>query len=51
VLDLDDTFDATHGVQQLQLFNAHYDEHGFQPIVIFEAGGRLFTAVLRPAKL
>ena len=38
VLDLDDTFDATHGAQQLQLFNAHYDEHGFQPIVIFDAG-------------
>ena len=50
VLDLDDTFDATHGAQQLQLFNAHYDEHGFQPIVIFDAGGRLVTAVLRPAK-
>jgi Transposase DDE domain group 1 len=47
VLDL---FDATHGAQQLQLFNAHYDEHGFQPIVIFDAGGRLVTAVLRPAK-
>src|SRR5918995_981455 len=50
VLDLDDTFDATHGAQQPQLFNAHYDEHGFQPIVIFDAGGRLVTAVLRPAK-
>jgi hypothetical protein len=50
VLDLDDTFDATHGAQQLQLFNAHYDEHGFQPIVIFDASGRLVTAVLRPAK-
>jgi hypothetical protein len=50
VLDLDDTFDATHGAQQLQLFNAHYDEHGFQPIVIFDASGRLVTAVLRPAR-
>jgi hypothetical protein len=50
VLDLDDTFDATHGAQQRQLFNAHYDEHGFQPIVIFDASGRLVTAVLRPAK-
>ncbi len=50
VLDLDDTFDATHGAQQLHLFNAHYDEHGFQPIVIFDASGRLVTAVLRPAK-
>ncbi|HWY84802.1 MAG TPA: transposase, partial [Roseiarcus sp.] len=32
-LDIDDTFDAVHGGQQLRLFNAHYDEYGFQPIV------------------
>jgi len=32
VLDIDDTFDAVHGGQQLRLFNAHYDEYGFQPI-------------------
>jgi len=25
-LDIDDTFDAVHGGQQLRLFNAHYDE-------------------------
>jgi hypothetical protein len=50
VLDLDDSFDATHGSQELQLFNAHYNEHGFQPIVIFDGSGRLVTAVLRPAK-
>ena len=50
ILDLDDTFDAAHGQQQLCLFNAHYDEHGFQPIVIFDDTGRLVTAVLRPAK-
>jgi len=30
VLDIDDTFDAVHGGQQLRLFNAHYDEYGFQ---------------------
>jgi len=24
-LDIDDTFDAVHGGQQLRLFNAHYD--------------------------
>src|SRR3712207_9111817 len=36
VLDVDDTFDAVHGGQQLRLFNAHYDEYGFQPIVVFE---------------
>ena len=50
VLDIDDTFDAVHGGQQLRLFNAHYDEYGFQPIVVFDGEGRIVTAVLRPAK-
>ena len=50
VLDLDDTFDAVHGGQQLRLFNAHYDDYGFQPIVVFDGEGRFVTAVLRPAK-
>lgn len=49
-LDVDDTFDAVHGCQQLRLFNAHYDEYGFQPIVVFDGEGRFITAVLRPAK-
>src|SRR3954462_4015223 len=49
VLDIDDTFDAVHGGQQLRLFNAHYDEDGFQPIVVFDGEGRFVTAVLRPA--
>ena len=49
-LDIDDTFDAVHGGQQLALFNAHYDEYGFQPIVVFDDDGRFVTAVLRPAK-
>ena len=49
-LDIDDTFDAVHGGQQLRLFNAHYDDYGFQPIVVFDADGRFVTAVLRPAK-
>ncbi len=47
-LDIDDTFDAVHGGQQLRLFNAHYDEYGFQPIVVFDGEGRFVTAVLRP---
>src|SRR5215203_7217730 len=50
VLDIDDTFDAVHGGQQLRLFKAHYDEYGFQPIVVFDGEGRFVTAVLRPAK-
>ena len=49
-LDIDDTFDAVHGGQQLSLFNAHYDEYGFQPIVVFDGEGRFITAMLRPAK-
>jgi hypothetical protein len=50
VLDIDDTFDAVHGEQQLRLFNAYHDEYGFQPIVVFDGDGRFITAVLRPAK-
>ncbi len=49
VLDIDDTFDAAHGAQQLCFFNAHYDEYGFQPIVVFDGEGRMIAAVLRPA--
>jgi len=49
-LDWDDTFDAVHGGQQLRLFNAHHDEYGFQPIVVFDEDGRFVTAVLRPAQ-
>ncbi len=50
VLDVDDTFDAVHGGQQLRLFNGHYDEYGFQPIVVFDGDRRFVTAMLRPAK-
>ena len=34
----------------MRLFNAHHDGYGFQPIVVFDGGGRFVTAVLRPAK-
>ncbi|MER9178128.1 IS1380 family transposase, partial [Mesorhizobium sp. M0955] len=50
VLDIDDTFDAVHGGQQLRLFNAHHDEYGFQPTVVFDGAGRFVSAILRPAK-
>ena len=30
--------------------NAHHDEYGFQPIVVFDGEGRFAAAVLRPAK-
>ena len=38
-LDIDDTFDAVHGGQQLRLFDAYDDEYGFQPIVVFDCEG------------
>ena len=50
VLDVDDTFDAVHGGQQLRLFNAHYDEYGFQPLVVFDGDGHFVAAMLRPAR-
>lgn len=50
VLDIDDTFDTVHGEQQLRLFNAHYDEYGFQPIIVFDGEGRIVSAILRPGK-
>src|SRR3712207_3663448 len=50
VLDIDDSFDAVHGGQQLRLFNAHYDDYGFQPIVVFDGEGRPVAAMLRPAR-
>ncbi len=34
----------------MRLFNAYYDEYGFQPIVVFDGDGRLVGAVLRPAR-
>lgn len=49
-LDIDDSFDAVHGGQQLRLFNAYYDDYGFQPIVVFDADGRPVAAMLRPAR-
>ena len=50
-LDIDDTFDAVHGHQQLSLFNAHYDERCFLPIHIYEGtSGKPVTVILREGK-
>jgi Transposase DDE domain group 1 len=50
-LDIDDTFDAVHGQQQLSLFNAHYDERCFLPIHIYEgASGKPVAMILREGK-
>jgi hypothetical protein len=41
-LDIDDTFDAVHGGQQLRVFNAHYDEylHGWPAALRLKAEGQ-----------
>jgi Transposase DDE domain group 1 len=50
-LDIDDTWDAAHGAQQLSLFNAHYDGYGFLPMHIYEAtSGKLVAAIFRAGK-
>jgi hypothetical protein len=50
-LDIDDTFDAVHGHQQLSLFNAHYDERCFLPIHIYEGtSGKPVAVILRAGK-
>ena len=50
-LDIDDTFDAVHGHQQLSLFNAYYDERCFLPIHIYDtATSRPVAVILRPGK-
>jgi Transposase DDE domain group 1 len=51
ILDIDDTFDAVHGKQQLSLFNAHYDERCFLPIHIYEGtSGKPVAVILRSGK-
>jgi len=50
-LDIDDTFDAVHGHQQMSLFNAHYDERCFLPIHIYEgSSGKPMAVILREGK-
>src|ERR1019366_9445575 len=51
ILDIDDTFDAVHGNQQLSLFNAHYEERCFLPIHIYEGvTGKPVAMILREGK-
>ena len=51
IFDIDDTFDAAHGGQQLTFWNAHHDERGFAPMHVYHAGTGLPVAtILRPAK-
>jgi hypothetical protein len=51
ILDIDDTFCAAHGGQQLAFWNAHYDERGFATMHIHHvASGTPVAAILRPAR-
>jgi hypothetical protein len=50
-LDIDDTFDAAHGEQQLTFWNGFHGERGYAPIHVYEAEtARPVAFVLRPAK-
>jgi len=50
-LDIDDTFCAAHGGQQLAFWNAHHDERGFASMHIYHvASGAPVAAILRPAR-
>src|SRR3974390_1681364 len=51
ILDIDDTFCAAHGGQQLAFWNAHHDERGFAPMHIYHvACGTPVVAILRAAR-
>src|SRR5215468_2162194 len=51
ILDIDDTFCAAHGGQQLAFWNAHEDERGFASMHIYHvASGTPVAAILRPAR-
>jgi hypothetical protein len=51
ILDIDDTFCAAHGGQQLAFWNAHHDERGFASMHIYQvASGTPVAAILRPAR-
>jgi len=51
ILDIDDTFCAAHGAQQLAFWNAHHDERGFASMHIYHVtSGTPVVAILRPAR-
>jgi Transposase DDE domain group 1 len=58
ILDIDDTFCAAHGAQQLAFWNAHHDERGFASMHIHHVASgtigaespafrEMFTAIRR----
>ena len=51
ILDIDDTFCAAHGAQQLAFWNAHHDERGFASMHVYHvASGTPVVTILRPAR-
>jgi Transposase DDE domain group 1 len=51
ILDIDDTFCAAHGGQQLAFWNAHHDERGFASMHIYHvASSTPVATILRPAR-
>ena len=51
VIDIDDTFCAAHGGQQLAFWNAHHDERGFATMHIHHVeSGTPVAAILRPGR-
>jgi hypothetical protein len=51
VLEFDHSEDRTHGQQAFSYYNAHYGQHCYLPLFVFEGlSGRLVTAILRPGK-
>src|ERR1700686_5881183 len=51
ILDIDDTFCAAHGAQQLAFWNALYDERGFTSLHLYHVtSGTPVVAILRPAR-
>ena len=50
-LDIDDTFCAAHGGQQLAFWNAHHDERGFASMhIYYVASGTPIVTILRSAR-
>jgi hypothetical protein len=50
ILDIDDTFCAAHGDQQLAFWNAHHDERGFASMHIYPVASAPLVTILRPAR-
>jgi hypothetical protein len=51
ILDIDDTFCAAHGGQQLAFWNAHHDERGFASMHIYHVtSGTPVATILRPGR-